>query len=180
MKSCVFLVLTIGLVGVIAKPKEQSAPEPEPVPKDSNSEEKSEKNTIHITNNGLADDTAINEIPIDTDKESNYGASIDIFMEENIKKPADVFLDLVNEPNFDSELPIENDDIYTDVLNKDPNEIMDTAAGFVPIPIFRNKQKAKRRFATRRQFRRKPSPRRRIFFFYPTYGFYPYNSFRFY
>lgn len=179
MKSAVILMLTLGLVGAIAKPAEQLGPETLPkIKPNCDTEQKTEESAI-INNSGLAGDTAINEIPIDIENGSNYGASLDILMEESIRKPADTFLDLV-EPNIDSDLPIQSDDMYTDILNKDPNEIMDTAAGFVPIPIFRNKQKAKRRFATRRQFRRKPNSHRRIFFFYPSYGFYPYNSLTYY
>lgn len=180
MKITVLLVLTLGIVGVIAKPKEQLSPEPVPKnQKNCDPEQKTEENAVDINENGLTGDTAVNEVPFDFENGSNYGATIDNLMEESIKKPADVFLDLVEDSDIDSEFPIQSDDIYTDVVNRDPNEIMDTAAGFVPIPIFRNKQKSKRRFATRRQFRRKPA-HRRIFFFYPSYGFYPYSSLRYY
>ncbi|CAH0715647.1 unnamed protein product, partial [Brenthis ino] len=85
--------------------------------------------------------------------------------------------------NFEEDfIPMRDEDfLYNDLIHKDPNEIMDTAAGFVPIPIFRKKkkpQKPRQPFASRRYFRR-PYPYRRLYYFYPYYRYYP-SSLRFY
>lgn len=85
--------------------------------------------------------------------------------------------------NFEEDfVPMRDEDfLYNDLIHKDPNEIMDTAAGFVPIPIFRKKkktQKPRQPFASRRYFRRH-YPYRRLYYFYPYYGYYP-SSLRFY
>nr|XP_034832149.1 uncharacterized protein LOC117988961 [Maniola hyperantus] len=79
------------------------------------------------------------------------------------------------------ELVKEGDYYYNDVVYKDPNEIMDTAAGFVPIPIFRKKQKQapRRRYATRR-YNRRPYASRRQYYFYPYYRYYRPSSLRYY
>lgn len=68
---------------------------------------------------------------------------------------------------------------YTEdnVIIKEPGEIMETAEGFVPIPIIRNRQKQRRRFVNRRNFQRYPF--RRFHFFYP-YPFYHPSSLRYY
>ncbi|XP_045773083.1 uncharacterized protein LOC123872681 [Maniola jurtina] len=79
------------------------------------------------------------------------------------------------------ELVKDGDYYYNDVVFKDPNEIMDTAAGFVPIPIFRKKQKQapRRRYATRR-YNRRPYASRRQYYFYPYYRYYRPSSLRYY
>ncbi|KPI94479.1 hypothetical protein RR46_04547 [Papilio xuthus] len=67
--------------------------------------------------------------------------------------------------------------VEDNVIIKEPGEIMETAAGFVPIPIIRNRQKQRRRFVTRRNFQRYPF--KRFHFFYP-YPFYHPSSLRYY
>ncbi|XP_041979349.1 uncharacterized protein LOC121733223 [Aricia agestis] len=78
----------------------------------------------------------------------------------------------------------ESDFYYKDLMERDPNEIMDTAAGFVPIPILKKrKQKPRRKFANRRYFRRpnpRPNPYRRHYYYYPYYRYYYPGSLRFY
>lgn len=72
-------------------------------------------------------------------------------------------------------------DYFREDMQKIEHEIMETAAGFIPTPlVFRRKQKpTRRRFATRRHFRR--NPYRRHQFFYPSYyTFYRPSSLRFY
>ncbi|XP_014358168.2 uncharacterized protein LOC106710590 [Papilio machaon] len=82
-----------------------------------------------------------------------------------------IYEDEVQEPQ------IFNPYIEDNVIIKEPGEIMETAAGFVPIPIIRNRQKQRRRFVTRRNFQRYPF--RRFHFFYP-YPFYHPSSLRYY
>ncbi|VVC92186.1 unnamed protein product [Leptidea sinapis] len=106
--------------------------------------------------------------------ETNFDANINIVIEEDLEIPVNQFLPQETKGN----LPV--DDYYrNDVIERNADEIMDTAAGFVPIPIIR-RQKPKRRFATRRYFRRNPYPYRRYQFYSPYYGFYRPSSLRYY
>ncbi|XP_039752947.1 uncharacterized protein LOC120628578 [Pararge aegeria] len=93
----------------------------------------------------------------------------------NLKEQIDTSLE------DDFELVKESDYYYNDLISKDPNEIMQTAAGFVPIPIFRKKQKhtPRRQYATRR-YNRRPYASRRNYFFYPYYSYYRPSSLRYY
>lgn len=68
------------------------------------------------------------------------------------------------------------DDLST---KKIQDEIMQTAAGFAPLPFLRRRQKPRKHFAMRRNF--KKNPHRRVHFFYPYYySFYRPSSLRFY
>lgn len=84
--------------------------------------------------------------------------------------------------SYDNKIvPMRDEDYnFKDLLNRDPSEIMDTAAGFVPIPIFRKKHKPKpqKPYVSRRYFKR-PYAYRRYYFYYPYYGYYP-SSLRYY
>ncbi|CAG4965169.1 unnamed protein product [Parnassius apollo] len=130
-------------------------------------------------------------IESDTNNEvtEKYGdTEVDIVIEESINGVPNDFAALGEEASLiiegegEAQEPQSIFDSFSDVnemLNKDPEEIMETAAGFVPIPIMRNRHKPRRRFATRRNFRRNPYPFRRFYFYYP-YPFYHYGSLRFY
>lgn len=72
-------------------------------------------------------------------------------------------------------------DYFRDDMQKIEHEIMETAAGFVPTPlVFRRKHKPRRRFATRRHFRRNPYRRHQFFHPYRYYAFYRPSSLRYY
>lgn len=110
----------------------------------------------------------------------NFDGSMEIVIEETVKTP----YNLLNEaaPEFDlGEMSAnEGDFYYNDVIHKDPNEIMDTAAGFAPLPFLKTRRKSQRPYATRRYFQ-KPYAYRRFQYFYPYYyGFYRPSSLRYY
>lgn len=72
-------------------------------------------------------------------------------------------------------------DYFREDMQKIEHEIMETAAGFIPTPlVFRRKQKPRRRFATRRHFRRNPYRRHQLFYPYSYYSYYRPSSLRFY
>ncbi|XP_050351125.1 uncharacterized protein LOC126773912 [Nymphalis io] len=136
-----------------------------------------------------------NEFSVITDEsdkyQTNYEEPLDIFM-ENLENPTkEVFLEESvsfdefnsqdpSDAHFDEIVPVTDSDYsYNDIINRDPNEIMDTAAGFVPIPIFKRRQKPRKQVAARRRFR-KPYPYRRLYYYYPYYSYYRPSSLRFY
>ncbi|CAF4881565.1 unnamed protein product [Pieris macdunnoughi] len=110
----------------------------------------------------------------------NVDASMEIVIEENVKTPYNLLNEAVTDFDLGEVSPNDGDFYYNDVINRDPNEIMDTAAGFAPLPFLKKRRKAQRPYATRRFFQ-KPYAYRRFQYFYPYYyGFYRPSSLRYY
>lgn len=149
-----------------------------------------------ISNSGdeeqLRDETTVPIEPIEDKNIPKFEEEVNIIIEES-KPENNVDIELTTDNplalsdasilNFDNELvPMRDEDFYyNDLINRDPNEIMDAAAGFVPIPIFRKKHKTtkpQKPYASRRYYRR-PYGYRRYYYFYPYYGYYP-SSLRYY
>ncbi|CAH2096313.1 unnamed protein product [Euphydryas editha] len=128
-------------------------------------------------------------------KQPNFEETLDIVMESiknptvqfDIGEPANYYEFNLQDPSdasLDEIIPPNDADYYNEIINKDPNEIMDTAAGFLPIPIFKRKQKNRKQVPIRRRFRnpyfyRRSFPQRR-FYFQPYYSYYHPSSFGFY
>lgn len=94
--------------------------------------------------------------------------------------PIDLLSQVSMPDSFEDNFPVNEIPFRDAPINTIQDEIMETAAGFVPTPlVFRRKNKPRRRFANRRHFR--PNPfRRKFHFFYPYYGFYQPSSLRYY
>lgn len=130
-------------------------------------------------------------------KQPNFEETLDIVM-KSVKNPA-VQIDLEepgnhyefnlqdpSDANVDEIIPPNDADYYyNEIINKDPNEIMDTAAGFHPPPFFKRKHKHRKQVSVRRHFRnpylyRRAFPQRRFYYFQPYYSYYRPSSFGFY
>lgn len=130
-------------------------------------------------------------------KQPNFDETLDIVM-ESIKNPA-VQIDLEepgnhyefnledqSDSNADEIIPPNDADYYNnEIINKDPNEIMDTAAGFHPPTLFKRKQKHRKQVSIRRRFRnpylyRRSFPQRRFYYFQPYYSYFRSSPFGFY
>lgn len=115
--------------------------------------------------------------------------------EEQGPSPSDDLSSSLIPAGFEDDFPLPSPFTDTDVPLRDAediplqdapvstiqDEIMETAAGFIPTPlVFKRKNKPRRRFPNRRFFR--PNPFRRKFHFYPYYGygFYRPSSLRFF
>ncbi|CAK1556360.1 unnamed protein product [Leptosia nina] len=117
--------------------------------------------------------------------ESTVDANVDIVIEESLKTP---LIDLIpeNSPEFDlidGSSVGEADFYYNDVINRDPNEIMETAAGFAPLPFLKKKrknQRPQRRYPTRRYYQNPYSYRRFQYYNPYIYGFYRPSSLPYY
>lgn len=176
MKSRVFFVLLLGAVGLLANPISKQTSE-----YDNNSQISDTANESQTKHQDVLPNKAKQE-----QKESSN--EIRDMIDENRERDESI-IDFVIEENMENEithLPIEDDDFpvedpFRDQQVKIEGEIMETAAGFIPTPLVfrrRNKNKPKRRFATRRHFRR--NPYRRIHFYHPYYSFSPYSSLGYY
>lgn len=114
---------------------------------------------------------------------NNGDASVELVIQENVVSPFDQFgpPELLPEDSFDNfrGLPVGEDiDEKFSLINMQ-DEIMETAAGFAPLPFLRRRQKPRKHFASRRNFNK--NPHRRFHFFYPYYyTFYRPSSLRFY
>ena len=114
-------------------------------------------------NNGLVTD-------LHTDPGYETG-QVNVVIEDDIGDPQTELL-----PPPQSELSTDygfqvTDDSYRYApVHKKQDEDLETAAGFVPITIFRRRQKPRRRFATRRNFMK--NPYRKFHLFNPYYAYY--------
>lgn len=202
MKSCVILALAVavGFDLVAANTVKQTVDKDLLLP-ESNDSSTNPAETLSNQKEQKKIETNLNSEAAVEDQTQEITLEIDI--EENIQSPLDNFdfqeaidnqlgLEEFNndqfnleeniDTNFENDFEIVNADdyVYNDVIYKDPNEIMDTAAGFVPIPIIRKRKKqTPRRQATRRNNRR-PYASRRHYYFYPYYRYYRPSSLRYY
>lgn len=186
MKTSVILSLILGISCVTAKSvlqdiitgeNEKSLPE--------NKDMKPEENTTQ---------TGLLESEVETNEEfmpiigagnniKSYGdGEIDLLIEEELT-PLDE--DSQNAIKTDDEDYLSGDRYVDNILgDRIKDEIMETAAGFAPIPlVFRKRQRMppRRRFTIRRQYQRYPfTPYRRYQNFYPYYSYYRPSSLRFY
>lgn len=185
MKS-IAIFLTLGVVSVIAVPTQTTTNTPLSNDSAAKQNEKTENNVV----------SEQNKVPSDLDsttKSVNYlDGSVDIVFEgtfnpvtqdnyqindfvlEENGNPINDFM-----PEDDSirrvpDSPLIDNLVRNVMLNKVNDEIMETAEGFIPVPLpFRKRSQARRRFSQRRQYKRtNPHYRRRPYFYYPRYGYY--------
>ncbi|CAD0201409.1 unnamed protein product [Chrysodeixis includens] len=124
------------------------------------------------------------------DNIKNYNnGELDLLIEEELAPLDEDTLDAQNTIKTEDEDYLSSDkygDRYVDNVLGDriKDEIMETAAGFAPVPlVFRKRQRMppRRRFTIRRQYQRYPfSPYRRYHSVYPYYSYYRPSSLRFY
>lgn len=111
------------------------------------------------------------------------GGEVDIVIEETVT-PLKAMSDAQNEIQIDADdyLPTGNKGIDQIVADRIKDEIMQTAAGFAPIPYFRKKNKRpSTRFPSRRHSQRYPYAIYRSYpFYYPYYRVYRPSSLRYY
>lgn len=178
MKSCVLLFLSLGILSVIG---ETISPETIEILSDTIAPHSDRIEDIYsedvkpdVDQETIIVPNANNEV---TDRQDI--AEVVIQVEETMSDAPVNFLD-TSDANIviDEENQGQHFSASDEIVNKDPDEIMDTAAGFVPIPIIRNRRKQNKRVSTRRNFKRRPYLYRR-FYYYP-YSFYYPSSLRFY
>lgn len=181
MKCHLVFLLTLGLV--IADPilKQTISADNNHAPPSEYSESEIKQNA----NFNKADSEQKNE-DINATLESIIGSEIerDPNVQVIIEEAIDLPYDLVPPPESEDVILNDNglslaDDLYpNEIIEKHPDEIMDTASGFAPLPFLRRRQKPRRRFATRRHSQR--NPYRRVFYYYPYYPYYYPSSLRYY
>lgn len=187
MKTTV-IFLTLGVVSVIAVPTQTTTNTPLSNESEAKQNEKTE-------NNGVSEQKKVpSDLDLTTESVKYLEGNVDIVIEETFSPgtednyPIKDFLleengnlvnDFMPEDNgFIDDVPdstLTDDNLLRNVLlNRVKDEIMETAEGFVPLPLpFRRRQQAHRRFDNRRYYRRNnPYLRRRPHFFYPYYGYY--------
>lgn len=203
MKSCVILALAVavGFDLVAANTVKQTVDkdlllsegnDSSTNPAETLSNQKEQKKIETNLNSEAAIEDQTEEITLEIDIEENIQSPLDNFdFQEAIDNQLgleefnnDQFnLEENIDTNFENEFEIVNADdyVYNDVIYKDPNEIMDTAAGFVPIPIIRKRKKqTPRRQTPTRRYNRRPYASRRQYYFYPYYRYYRPSSLRYY
>ncbi|XP_030041209.1 uncharacterized protein LOC115456328 [Manduca sexta] len=180
MKTRTVLLLYVGFVSVIANPASKETAdaendktplletiEPETTFVDESS---SIANSETPSDNGVKFEISESVPNIEENIVATFNSADEDAIEENIiNPPMDVFPQMETDLNVNYE-PIFDDSYRFVSMNKVQDEIMETAAGFAPLPFFRKRQKPRRRYVTRRNFRR--NPYRNAHFFYPYYGFY--------
>lgn len=187
------IFLTLGVVGVTAVPTQTTTN----TPLSNDSQVKQHEKT---ENNGLSEQKKVpSDLDLTTENVKYLEGNVDIVIEEMFKpgtQENDPTADFIFEQNGNPindfmpednssmddvpESPLTDNNLLRNVLlEKIKDEVMETAEGFVPVPLpFRRRQQARRRFANRRYFRRNPYLRRRPYlrrspyFYYPYYGFY--------
>ncbi|XP_013186844.1 uncharacterized protein LOC106132075 [Amyelois transitella] len=186
MNKRVIWLMTLVLASVLADPTSKqkvSSDNNQPLSQSTSEEAKhddkpllnktdsEQKNQITNTNVKTREDAANIE-------DSNVELIINV--EETIDPVEEQFpqiQDVLNIDDGDFKILDREDFNRDEAMESNPDEIMQTAAGFVPVPIirkFRQKQKARRRVATRRQFKRHPRP------YTPWRYLYPYSYYSFY
>ncbi|XP_028173569.1 uncharacterized protein LOC114362383 [Ostrinia furnacalis] len=185
MKTSIILLLTLGLA--IADPISKQI-----VSADNNhahsskcSESESKHNEETTANKGDSEQKKQVLHPTRSDDVEMQIPNVEVIVEEDIDLPSDIYSQTDNEVFFDNDETL-TDEFADDIMEKHPDELMETAAGFAPLPFIRKRQKSKKRFATRRHFKRNPYPyyyssfRRSPYFFYPYYAYYRPSSLRYY
>lgn len=182
MKTSVIFLFILGLGGVFtASIQTSNEPGTESISSGTDLNEETDKGTSEQNTIKSIETIETTTITADEDTGNHNNGQLDILIEQTYSPDtdyvpqSDIYLDDI------PEVPISNDNFYPNPLfNKIQDEIMETAEGFLPVPIFRKRQQARRRYASRRFFRRNPYPYRRPFYFYPYYGFYRPSSLRYY
>lgn len=177
MKSAVIFILIVGSVSVLADPVlkqvfsdndlfTQSEIKDDELPNISEPEIEPEDSSGFV--NDKNDDTKYDN------------EQVNVVIEDDIVDPHKELLPPPqSDINIDYSFPVADDSYRYTPVSKIQDEIMETAAGFVPLTIFRRRQNPRRRFAIRRNF--KKNPYRKFHLFYPNYAYYygP-SSLRFY
>ncbi|XP_049873544.1 uncharacterized protein LOC126372063 [Pectinophora gossypiella] len=190
MNIHVMLVLTLGLVGALDIPKQTVSTNSQLPLSGSESEDKHDEKISSIGDSEHKE-TKVETTPENTEALKNTGR-LEIIIEETFSPDELVLPKIDDVPQNGAILDVPettymDSDLGSDVLvNKVEGEIMETAAGFVPIPIIRKRQHARRRLArphkparpSRRYFMKNPywTP----YYLYPYYGFYRPSSLRYY
>ncbi|KAJ0176702.1 hypothetical protein K1T71_007881 [Dendrolimus kikuchii] len=188
-----FVVLLLGFVGVIANPVSNQITDNEKSALKENDSIGHNESTIKqnedILNKAKPEEQEQKEVTIETltpeslsEGTNNGDASLEFVIQENVVSPFEQFgplPELSPQDDFDNfqGLPV-SEDIDKFSLMKMQDEIMETAAGFAPLPFLRRRQKPRKHFASRRNYNK--NPHRRFQFFYPYYyAFYRPSSLRF-
>ncbi|XP_047991607.1 uncharacterized protein LOC125230489 isoform X1 [Leguminivora glycinivorella] len=172
MKQAVIVLLSLGLVGALANTI-QSDNNNKALPEPSDSETKHEGEDI--LNKTEQKEPVVSFVDTGLINDGDRNGEVSITIEEDLVPPpveiaqdpaAEVYITDVPEfpieDNFYKTLP-DSPDTYED-------EIMDVAANWVPVPIFRRqKHKAHRRFFGPKHFTQNPYRR---FYYYPYHAFY--------
>lgn len=180
MKTTIILVLTLGLALADPISKQTDSVDANQPASLNCSESETKHNEETKSNKGVSEQkNQVNENfnPIGDDVEEQT-SSVEVFIEEALDFPTG--LASADNAVLDENNVSLTDDLYVnEIIEKTPDEIMETAAGFVPLPIIRRRQKPRRRPATRRHFVTKPY--RRFYYAYPYYyGYYRPSSLRYY
>ncbi|KAM3965146.1 uncharacterized protein ACR2FA_000539 [Aphomia sociella] len=188
MKTRTIILLALGLVGAISvgadpiSKQNLSAHNKQPLSESNHTETKLNDGSLLYKAETEQKNDAVPTITATNIKDENgYSDSNVQIIIESIDGPTEELTQ--SQPMYMNNDIALNEDLYSDKLvDNGPDEIMETAAGFVPIPIFRKRQKARRRFATRRHFIRNPYAYtyRGLHYYYPYYGFYRPSSLKYY
>ncbi|XP_059050135.1 uncharacterized protein LOC131845112 [Achroia grisella] len=175
--------LTSGIADSISKQK-LSADNKQPLSETKPRETKHSNEALlnNVEPEQKKDVITINSAANMNDDNGEYSDSNVQIIIESIDSPAEEMPSKSESVFINNEIALNSDNYRDTYIDSDPNEIMETAAGFVPIPIFRKRQNARRRFATRRHFKRNPYPYtyKRLYYYYPYYGFYYPSSLKYY
>ncbi|OWR53823.1 hypothetical protein KGM_206450 [Danaus plexippus plexippus] len=198
MKNHIILLLALGLGSVAAESVLIQDGDKKLLLSESNDSGTNHKEGP--ANNNETEQKNVNNISVESlqKQQQNNDDFVNIVIEEsvettNTEAPFDLQESLLfdiqgnNVMNFDDQyVPMQEEDyFFSDIVNKDPNELMDTASGFVPIPIFRRHKNNRKKYPNmqaKRRYYRRPytyNPYRR-FYFYPYYQYYSPSSLRFY
>lgn len=182
MKTSVFFLLTLGLAFADPISKQTVSADNNQPPSLNCSESEAKHN--EETNSNKGDSEQKNQVnenynPIG-DVVDEQIPNVEVFIEETVDLPSEFAL---QDFQADGDIPFDEnslpltDDLYpNEVLEKNPDEIMEQAAGFAPLPFIRRRQKPRRKPTTRRHFVR--NPYRRFYYAYPYYyGYYPRYSY---
>ncbi|XP_026761698.2 uncharacterized protein LOC113520537 [Galleria mellonella] len=184
MKMQVIILLVVCVVSAIADPiskQKLSVDNKEPLSERKATETKHSEGLLNNVEPEQKNDA------VGTDFVTNVNDENGEYRDSNTQIIIESIDSSVDEVTSPSPMLIDNDialngDIYSNTLVNNPDEIMETAAGFVPIPIFSKRQKARRRFATRPHFKRNPYAYkyRETQYYYPYYRFYYPSSLNYY
>ncbi|XP_053609519.1 uncharacterized protein LOC128674713 [Plodia interpunctella] len=186
MNNRVILLVACGLVSALADPTtKQKVPTDnnQPLSQSTGEEAKHQEQLFN-----KSDSEQRNEVTNTNDQIREDGDAIfQIYVEETIDPVEEHYPQMQNELSIDDDTftILDREDLNRDeVMESNTDEIMQTAAGFIPVPIikkFRQKQPARRRVAARRQYRRpQPHPHHwRYSFPYVYYSYYRPSSLRY-
>lgn len=196
MKPNIILLLIVGIVSVIAnpvsKPDELNNDKQQPLSETSELEVKLEVEDPTLNKSDpepikveVISEEFLSEPDTSGDTPKYGDREVDIVIEESVTPVVEVIPDAQNEINIDDDDYLYPRDQFIDNILADriKDEIMETAAGFAPLPFLRkrHRQPSRPRFAIRRKFQSYPyAPYRRLPFYNPYYRFFRPSSLRFY